>query len=369
MILAVGSDTVLDEVGIQVVIQSAEGGRKSAAASAQTDDDYCVTPTLPQDGVELRLAERVRVAFRDLEVIVPDVQSIDTRKWPRAADHSVLLVFVLDHYDWQLLLPEPSDRLVDCADASLDGFLQILVLIQPSILDVYDEQSWFHVNTDSLLVHVPLSCEHVVDNGIRLPVFAVMSLMAADKGQENNYLPEKHQGAVDTLKPALLVQDIQNFWLYEPDSNQNLKRSVEKRLDIINSAIAWFRKKELPVIVGYTVNQDEGLVPESRSFEVPESVHVKKTDPWVTKLHASAFANPELGAILKREGCDTMLIVGLSASGCVLATYFDAPDWDIHAYLVKGGVASAEERHVIFAEEICDTLSLEDLDAKFLSSR
>ena len=171
------------------------------------------------------------------------------------------------------------------------------------------------------------------------------------------------------MRPALLVQDIQNFWLYEPDSNQNLRRSIENRLDVINAAISWFRKKELPVIVGYTINEDEGLVPGTKSFEVPDNVHVKKTDPWVTKHHASAFANPELGAILKREGCDTILIVGLSASGCVLATYFDAPDWDIRAYLVKGGVASAEERHVMFAEEICDTLSLEDLDAKLQSSR
>ncbi len=167
------------------------------------------------------------------------------------------------------------------------------------------------------------------------------------------------------MKPALLVQDIQNFWLYEPDSNQNLRRSVEKRLGTINAAITWFRKNDLPVIIGCTIDEGEGLIPGTKSYEVPKVVHVKKTDPSVTKLHSSAFANPELGAILKREECDTIIIVGLSASGCVLATYFSALDWDIHPYLLKGGVASAEERHVAFAEEICDTLSLEALDEKF----
>ncbi len=166
---------------------------------------------------------------------------------------------------------------------------------------------------------------------------------------------------MENLRAALFVQDIQNFWLYEPDSNQNLRRSVEKRLDVINAAIDWFRKKRLPVIVGYTVDETEGLVPGTKSFEVPESVHVKKTDPRVTKIHASAFGNPELGAILKKEGCDTMFIVGLSASGCVLATYFSAPDWGIHPFLVKGGVASADERHVMFAEEICHAISLEEI--------
>ena len=53
------------------------------------------------------------------------------------------------------------------------------------------------------------------------------------------------------MKPALLVQDIQNFWLYEPDSNQDLRRSVEKRLDVINAAIAWFRERKLPIVVGF----------------------------------------------------------------------------------------------------------------------
>lgn len=59
------------------------------------------------------------------------------------------------------------------------------------------------------------------------------------------------------------------------------------------------------------------------------------------------------------------MIVGLSASGCVLATYFSAPDRDIRPYLLKGGVTSANEEHVRFAEDICDTLSLQALDSTF----
>lgn len=164
------------------------------------------------------------------------------------------------------------------------------------------------------------------------------------------------------MKPALLVQDIQNFWLYDPDSNQGLRRSVEKRLEVINRAIDWFRSKNLPIIVGCTVDKDQGLIPGTKQFAVPTSVHVKDTDPRVTKLHASAFGNPEFGALLNRAGCDTLLIVGLSASGCVLATYFGALDWDVHPLLVKGGVASALERHVRFAEEICETIDLDELD-------
>jgi nicotinamidase-related amidase len=165
------------------------------------------------------------------------------------------------------------------------------------------------------------------------------------------------------MKPALLVQDLQNAWLYDPDSNQDLRRSVEARLDCINEAIAWFRRKKLPVIIGYTEIKEEGLLPGTKGFEVPKSVNIEETDFRVTKHHANAFANPELGAMLKREGCDTLVILGLSASGCVLATYFSAFDWDVCPYLLRGGVASANEEHVRFAEDICDTISLEELDS------
>jgi nicotinamidase-related amidase len=167
------------------------------------------------------------------------------------------------------------------------------------------------------------------------------------------------------MKPALFVQDIQNVWLYDPDSNKDLRDSVEKRLDVINGAIAWFRKRKLPIIVGYTEDKAQGLVPGTRSFEVPAKIKIKATDPKVTKCNANAFANPELGELLRKHGCDAMLIVGLSASGCVLATYFSAYDFGVRPYLVQGGVASHKEEHVRFAEDICDTLSLEALDRTF----
>lgn len=163
------------------------------------------------------------------------------------------------------------------------------------------------------------------------------------------------------MKPALFVMDIQNIWLYEHDSNQELRRSVERRLDLMNEVIDLFRSKKLPIIVGYTVDEEIGLLPGTKSFEVPRGVRIRKTDLRVTKRHASAFGNPELGAMLRKEGCDALLIVGLSASGCVLATYFGALDCEVRPYLIKGGVASHNEEHVKFAEEICDTLSLEEL--------
>jgi len=161
------------------------------------------------------------------------------------------------------------------------------------------------------------------------------------------------------MKPALLVLDIQNVWL---DMNAALKKSLEKRLAVINDAIGWFRRNERPIIVVYHEDKETGLVPGVKPFEVPGTVHVMKTDMKVIKLHPNAFGKTDLEAILRKEGCDTVLIAGLSASGCVLATFFGALDRDFRSYLVQGGVASHSEDHVRFAEEVCDTMSVDALD-------
>jgi nicotinamidase-related amidase len=161
------------------------------------------------------------------------------------------------------------------------------------------------------------------------------------------------------MKPALLVVDIQNVWL---DGTAELKASVEKRIDVINGAIRWFRENKLPIVVIYHEDKEEGAVSGTRPFEVHQTVGIEEDDFRVTKHYPNSFNKTGLEAIIRRMGCDTVLIVGLSASGCALATYFGAMDHDIHPYMVKGGIASHNEDHVRFAEDVCETLSLEAFD-------
>ena len=90
---------------------------------------------------------------------------------------------------------------------------------------------------------------------------------------ENQYMQWARWERRMAMKPALFVQDIQNIWLYDPDSNQELRRSVERRLGVINDAISWFRRNKLPIIVGYTEDKGLGLLPGTRQFEVPGHGH------------------------------------------------------------------------------------------------
>ena len=168
------------------------------------------------------------------------------------------------------------------------------------------------------------------------------------------------------MKPALLVVDIQNAWL---DENKDLRASVEKRISTINQAIRWFRKKKLPVIVIYHEDKDCGVVTGSHPFEFVEGVEVNDKDIRVTKHYPNSFCKTELMAILKKKGCDTVVIEGLSGSGCVLATAFGSLDHDLTPYLVKDGVASHSEEHVRFAEEIIGTVEVSSFDKTLLRKK
>lgn len=161
------------------------------------------------------------------------------------------------------------------------------------------------------------------------------------------------------MKPALLVIDIQNAWL---DGNQGLRESVERRAKVINEAIEIFRGKRLPIIVVYHEDKKDGPRPGTKAFEFSPTINIQDADTKVTKNYPNAFNKTDLENILRKKGCDTVVITGLSAVGCALATYHGAIDLDLIPYFVRDGVAAGTEEHVRFAEDICDTLGVREFD-------
>lgn len=161
------------------------------------------------------------------------------------------------------------------------------------------------------------------------------------------------------MKPALLVIDIQNAWL---DDSAELRESVERRLGVINAAVKWFREKKHPIVAVYHESSDGIATPGTDAFEFTSAVDIERGDLRITKHYANSFNKTGLDITLRNLGCETVLIAGLSASGCALATYFGAKDCDFRTYMVKGGVASHDEGHIRFAEEICETLSVEEFE-------
>jgi len=77
----------------------------------------------------------------------------------------------------------------------------------------------------------------------------------------------------------------------------------------------------------------------------------------LTKLFASAFFGTELDDLLRRAGCDTVIVTGASTSGCVRATAVDALQYGYRVLVPRDGVADrAVDAH---------NASLLDIDAKY----
>lgn len=148
-------------------------------------------------------------------------------------------------------------------------------------------------------------------------------------------------------KPALLVMDIQNVWMPMMDDE-----GKEEALWHVNYAISKFRERGLPIIVVYHSDATHGPEPGTEAFEFPEEIAISDDDIKVVKSHPSAFAETELEGILRREGCDTVFLVGLSAVGCVLRTHFDAERLGFRPFMIEGALLSHDTDLTRAVEEI-----------------
>jgi len=154
------------------------------------------------------------------------------------------------------------------------------------------------------------------------------------------------------LKPALLVIDIQNQFL--PYMSENDKKLA---LEMVNGAIWLFRQHGHPIIRVYHTDPNWGPKPDTESFEFPASINIKADDPKIIKNYPSAFKKTDLEKLLREKDCNTLYLCGLSAVGCVLATYHSAMDRDFNVFMVKDALMSHNSTYTDFIEEIMETVS------------
>ena len=76
----------------------------------------------------------------------------------------------------------------------------------------------------------------------------------------------------------------------------------------------------------------------------PENVAPLAGDVVVTKQYASAFFGTSLAATLTAQGVDTLIITGVSTSGCVRATTVDAIQHGFIPLVVRDAVGDRDER-------------------------
>ncbi len=172
-------------------------------------------------------------------------------------------------------------------------------------------------------------------------------------------------------RPALLVVDFVRAYL-EPGSP--LYAGVEDARAAAVRLLAIARKAGIPVMhtnVAYEPGGADGGVffrklPALASFErgrhpelaaFAEGLEPRPGEPVFTKQYASAFFGTRLAEALHERGVDTLLIAGLSTSGCVRASTVDACQHGFVPLVVREAVG---DRHPAPHEA-----SLFDLQAKY----
>lgn len=170
-------------------------------------------------------------------------------------------------------------------------------------------------------------------------------------------------------RPALLIVDFVMAYL---DPASPLYAGVEAALASNERLLAAARAASIPVIftnVEYTPGGSDGgvfyrKVPALKVFDrgsplgaFPTSLAPQPGEHVITKHYASAFFGTGLAALLEQLKIDTLLITGLSTSGCVRASALDACQHGFVPYVVR---EACGDRHPGPHEA-----SLFDLQAKY----
>lgn len=153
------------------------------------------------------------------------------------------------------------------------------------------------------------------------------------------------------MKPALLVIDVQNEympWMAEEDVRIGTPR--------INAAMRVFRAHGFPVIRVYHTDPKYGPEPGSKGFEFADSIVIDPGDLKIVKNFPNAFKKTGLEDMLQEKGINTVYLCGLSAVGCVLATYYGALDLDYKAFMLKDHLISHNSAYTDQIEDIFDAL-------------
>ncbi len=109
----------------------------------------------------------------------------------------------------------------------------------------------------------------------------------------------------------------------------------------------------------YHQSDEWGVKPGAPEFEFPSTLQVLDTDPKVIKTYPSAFTKTDLDKLLKENSINTLFLCGLSSTGCVLATYFDAGSHDYKAFMLKDAMIGPKESYTDAVEDMFSALDVE----------
>ena len=155
-------------------------------------------------------------------------------------------------------------------------------------------------------------------------------------------------------KPALIIVDFVMAYL-APESP--LYAGVEQACENCSELLATARKVGIPIFhsnVSYRPGTDDGGVFKKKLpllsvfdlgsplAEFADKLQPKKGEIVITKHYPSAFFATSLSASLVAAGIDTLLIAGVTTSGCVRGTAVDAMQYGFIPVVVRDAVGDRD---------------------------
>jgi nicotinamidase-related amidase len=161
--------------------------------------------------------------------------------------------------------------------------------------------------------------------------------------------PQDHDLAIGTLSlgvcPALIVVDLSNGF---SDPASPLGGNFDSQISQINGLLDTFRAKKLPVYFTSVVYHDETtasvfrrrlpdldiLQTSSQWVKINSKINKQSDDLIIEKQWPSAFFKTQLATHLEKNAVDSIVVVGLTTSGCVRATVVDGLQHNYPVFVV-----------------------------------
>ena len=161
--------------------------------------------------------------------------------------------------------------------------------------------------------------------------------------------PQDYDLAIGTLSlgvcPALIVVDLSNGF---SDPASPLGGNFDSQISQINGLLDTFRAKKLPVYFTSVVYHDETtasvfrrrlpdldiLQTSSQWVKINSKINKQSDDLIIEKQWPSAFFKTQLATHLEKNAVDSIVVVGLTTSGCVRATVVDGLQHNYPVFVV-----------------------------------
>ena len=190
--------------------------------------------------------------------------------------------------------------------------------------------------------------------------------LASQVSQPRRTLARRHLGL--GLRPALILVDLINGFT-DPDCPLGTESGAVVAANA--KVLAHFRRRGLPIFFTTVVYSDDRqasvfrrrlaalnvLRPGSRWVQVDAALAPRADEPVIEKQGASAFFGTDLEQRLQAARADSLVVTGLTTSGCVRATAVDGLQHDYRVVVPREAVGDRDAA--------AHAANLFDLDAKY----